>query len=284
MKKIFIQTNHKQLLGAKLAKFAMEREQKGADKIPVEIMNVDTSPYKEWFTPLYHKPYLRSGKEYTFDPNDLQSFTITRFLPPELMHYEGHAVVIDPDIFTLVDPHMIFDIPLNGHAIAACRKKDAWDTSVMLLDCKALRHWSAQGIIHGLIDKTIDYTDLMMLKKELSVTEIPRVWNNLDHLDDRTKLLHTTNRLTQPWKTGLPIDFTRYPMKKIFGVIPREWILACVGKYPNTYQRHPDRHIEKFFFTLVRDALTAGAVTEKDIEYEIQQKHVRQDLLQKIRV
>ena len=35
--------------------------------------------------------------------DDLQSFTPLRFLPPQLMGYQGRAVVIDPDIFATGD-------------------------------------------------------------------------------------------------------------------------------------------------------------------------------------
>ena len=36
------------------------------------------------------------------------------------------------------------------------------------------------------------------------------VWDNIN---EKTTLLHTTNRLTQPWKEGLDIDFKIYVSK-----------------------------------------------------------------------
>ncbi len=47
--------------------------------------------------------YLRDGGKREWVRDDLQSFTPTRFLPPQLMGYQGRAVVIDPDVFARGD-------------------------------------------------------------------------------------------------------------------------------------------------------------------------------------
>lgn len=275
-RKIFIQANGKQYVGALLAKYALEREMR-SEKIPVEILNVDEIPE---FRKLEHKSYLRKGRLVVAEPNDLQHFTLTRFMPPEKMNFQGRAVVIDPDIFALTDINELFDTEMNGKAILACRKKDAWDTSVMLLDCTRLTHWKIADIIDKLISRTTDYNTIMTLKGEDSVGEIPRLWNSLDILTPLTKMLHTTNRLTQPWRTGLPIDFTRNPLSKYFGLIPREPIFKLLGKYPSHYQVHPDKTIETFFFNLAKDALKAGILTDEMVKEEITQGHLRKDFLE----
>lgn len=280
MRKAFIQANDKQLLGAKLAKYAIERGLRAKGSIPVEIVNVDREPMFKAFA---GKRYLRQGREVVYDPADLQSFTLTRFLPPERMGFQGQAVVIDPDIFVLGDLTELFDLGTAGKAIAACRKKDAWDSSVMLLDCAKLGHWKVGEWLKEMEARRLDYDTVMTLKADIDdVREIPRVWNSLDELASGTKLLHTTGRLTQPWKTGLPIDFTRNPMPKLLGLIPREPIHRLLGKYPTTYQPHPDRKIEAFFFALAKDALRDGAVTRAELDEEVRLKHVRPDLMEKL--
>ena len=110
------------------------------------------------------------------------------------------------------------------------------------------------------------------------------IWNSFDKITEKTKALHTTRRITQPWKTGLPIDFTPNPMPKIFGIIPRELIHKLLGKYPTHYLPHPDKEVEKFFINLVHEALEAGAITRYEIEEAIREKHVRSDLLNLILV
>ena len=41
---------------------------------------------------------LRDGVLRQWHMEDLQSFTPTRFMPPQLTGYQGRAVVIDPDV------------------------------------------------------------------------------------------------------------------------------------------------------------------------------------------
>ena len=274
--KIFIQANTKQLLGAKIAKYALEKHRQNPASFTVEILNVDEMPlFKK-----YAGMEFRRGKETrSLDPEDLQFFTLSRFMPPERMGYTGKAIVIDPDIFALVDMSELFDFDLKGNAIAACRKKDAWDSSVMLLDCGALKHWSIEKILEDLSSSKADYNDVMTLRNE-HVSELPRIYNSLDVLTPETKMLHTTGRLTQPWKTGLPVDFTRNDPGKLFGIWPRIWDLKLRGKWPTTYQPHPDKNIEKFFFELAQKARSDDAISLEEINREISAGNVRKDFLQ----
>lgn len=271
------------MAGAHLAKYAIERRLPDNSDIQIEYINVDEIGAFKNFA---GKEYLFGGKIRVYNPKDLQSFTLSRFMAPQLMGYQGKAVVIDPDIFAVKDVSPIFDMDMTGKAIAACRKKNHWDTSFMLMDCSKLKHWKIDDILRGLGDKKLDYvTDVMSLahEPENSIVELDRVWNNLDTLTPETIAIHMTERMTQPWKTGLPIDFTRNPMSKIFGIIPREPIHKLLGKYPTHYQKHPNSEIEKFFFGVARDALQSGAITEDWIQNEIHKGHIRKDLLEKAR-
>lgn len=271
MKKgIFIQANNKQLLGAKIAKFAMETRGKAQERgIPVTIMNVEENPTYMSYAGMTYK---RGTETRTHDPNDLQFFTLSRFMPPELMNHEGRALVIDPDIFALADIGELFEMNLQGNAVAACPKKEHWDTSVMVLDCARLPHWNIKNILEGLKNGTEDYRAWMQLKKE-KVTPLSRDWNSLDTLTPHTKMLHTTNRLTQPWKTGLPIDFTLGVVPKLFGIIPRFLVSR-----PTHYQKHPDKNIEHLFLTLTKEAMAAGVFSSEELDREIASHNIRSDL------
>jgi hypothetical protein len=81
-------------------------------------------------------------------------------------------------------------------------------------------------------------------------------------------------RMTQPWRTGLPIDFTWNPVPKFFGVIPRFWVHR-----PKKYQPHPDSQIEKLFFVLAQEALHAGAITAEDAHAAMAAQELRKDFL-----
>jgi hypothetical protein len=279
-KKIFIHTNNKQGIGALISKFSFESTLSDKD-ISVEFINVDKL---DVFKKFAGKTYTRNGKEIAYNPQDLQSFTLSRFMPPELMNYEGRAVVVDPDIFALKDISELFSMDMKGKSIACCSKKGAWDTSMMVLDCTKLRHWSMEEILKSLTNKEKSYSEIMTLETESndSVLEVSRLWNSLDTLTPETNMIHMTNRLTQPWKTGLAIDFTRNSPGKYFGLIPKIWVLRLRGKWPSSYQKHPDKNIENLFFSLAKKAYLAGSLTKADIEKDIQSKDVRADMLQYI--
>ena len=274
---IFIQANRKQLLGAKVAKHALE-SQGGANKagIPVTIMLVENMPV---FTKFAGMKYQRGSEIRAHDENDLQFFTLSRFMPPRLMQYNGRALVIDPDIFALSDITELFSMSLQGNTIAACKKNDAWDSSVMVLDCEKLTGWNIENLLEGLRDGKENYRDWMELRLESHVLELPRIWNSLDALSSETKLLHTTVRLTQPWKTGLPIDFIPNTPPKLFGLIPREPLLKLRGKWPTQYQKHPNPEIETLFFKLAQAAYHDGAVSESEIRAALG-KDIRVDFLE----
>ena len=274
---VFIHTNNKQRLGAKLAKFAIKRRLPDGSPIEVEILNVDALPEFEAFA---GKEYLRAGKPVVYDQDDLQSFTLSRFMPPELMGYQGRSIVIDPDIFAIADITPLMNMDLGGGAVAACKKHDAYDTSVMVMDNSKLTHWKMEGILGSLARKEADYLDFTQLRKEASVKELSRDWNSLDAITPTTKMVHMTNRITQPWSTGLPIDFTINPMPKVFGIVPREPIHKFLGKYPTHYKKHPDPKIEAFFIGLVKDALAARIITEDTLKEELGANRMRKDIFE----
>lgn len=281
MNTVFIQSNNKQYLGALLAQYALRKNSASPGEFDVKIINVDEL---EVFKNFRGKEYLRGGSMITYDPLDLQSFTLSRFMPPEIMNYQGRAIVIDPDIFSISDVQNLFNIDLGSNAIAACRKKGSWDTSVMLLDCSKLKSWRISDYLQKLQNGEVDYNVLISLAGEPNILELDRSWNSLDQLSTETKMLHTTNRLTQPWKTGLAIDFTRKPLGKIFGIIPKELVLSVLGRYPYNYQPHPDKNIEKFFFKLVKSAIDDGKVSIDFINKEISQGHIRKDFMEVIKL
>ena len=188
MKTVFIHTNNKQHIGAVLGKFSIERKLPAGSDITVKIINVDNLSVFQSFA---GKTYLRGGKEIVYDPNDLQSFTLSRFMPPEEMGFQGRVIVIDPDIFAVDDISPLMNMDMQGKAIAACKKGDSWQSSSMLMDCTKLTHLKISNLLFKLEKGEIDYTDIMSLKKETSILELPSMWNSLD-------LLKKQNYFIQP--------------------------------------------------------------------------------------
>jgi hypothetical protein len=143
----------------------------------------------------------------------------------------------------------------------------------MLLDCGKLPHWRFADDLEALWSHRLDYLDWINLKRENleTIGLLEPEWNDFDHLTPKTKLLHNTKRRSQPWKTGLPIDFTFRER----GLL--NFALPIVRMVAPRYTRHPDPNQEAYFYALLADAIDAGAVTEQQVEKEVGSGHVRPD-------
>lgn len=290
--RVFIHVNHKQILGAIVGKYSLEKHSAHADSFDVEFIEVRNQPF------LHAKEgelYLRHGDKRPWLNNDLQSFTPLRFMPPELMGYRGRAVVIDPDVFAVGDIWELLTRDMEGNALL-CRPKSgnkgkhgALASSVMLLDCARLTHWRVEEQFNEMFTFQRDYMDWISLKLEdrSRIGLFEDEWNDFDRLTPRTKLLHTTKRRHQPWKTGLPIDFRPADKFRLFP--PKHWLRrarrAMFGDYAlaGTYKRHPDPAQEAFFFRLVSECLDEGIISEQDVRQEMAHNHVRHDALELVR-
>jgi hypothetical protein len=283
---VFIHTNERQMLGARVGQYALKRNSPNADKFDVRILKTEDYPF---IRANEGRPFMRNGAERIWEYDDLQSFTPLRFLPPQIMGYKGRAVVTDPDIFAVGDIWELLSRDMGAKAIL-CRMRSGpkkwsgcWASSVMLLDCAKLTHWHSEPQFNELFDFSRDYMDWISLKLEPqdSIGLLEDEWNDFDRLTADTKMLHNTRRLTQPWKTGLPIDFT---IAETFPPFPPVgWVMRRVqglfenNKLPLRYKRHPDRNQERFFFGLLRECLDEGIVSEAMLKAEMEQDHVRHD-------
>jgi hypothetical protein len=289
---VFIHVNHKQILGAIVGKYALEKHSPNADKFDVQFIEVKDQAF------LHEKEgqlYLRDGDKRKWLNNDLQSFTPLRFMPPELMGYEGRALVIDPDVFAVGDVWELLNRDMAGMSLM-CRpksgnkgKRGALASSVMLLDCARLKHWKTEEQFNEMFEFKRDYMQWIGLHLEdrSCIGLFESEWNDFDHLTQDTRMLHTTKRWHQPWKTGLPIDFRPADTFRLFP--PRHWIRrarrSIFGDYflAGTYKAHPDPAQERFFFQLVSECLDTGVITEADVRSEMAHDHVRHDALDLIK-
>jgi hypothetical protein len=285
---VFIQTNHRQLVGALVSQHSLKSRSARPDSFDVRIMQVKDFPFLQ---EREGQLYLRDGHRRAWQVDDLQSFTPLRFLPPELMGYAGRALVIDPDVFAVGDVAELLSRDMQGKAIL-CRSRSGskgragiMATSVMLLDCAKLTHWRTAEDFAELFAFRRDYADWIGLRFEPpdSIGPLEPEWNDFDRLTQRTRLLHNTKRLTQPWKTGLPVDFT--PAEHTRSFPPRGWLRRArrtlIGPYTlaGRYRRHPDPEQERFFFGLLRECLDAGDLDEAFLREEMRRGHLRHDAL-----
>ena len=117
---VFIHTNHKQFVGALVSQYSFKRNSSNGDKFDVNIIHSNDHPFlraKEG------QSFLRGGGQRVWRMDDLQSFTPLRFMVPELMGYQGRAVVTDPDVFAVGDVWELLTRDMGGKDIL-CRARD----------------------------------------------------------------------------------------------------------------------------------------------------------------
>ena len=283
---VFVHTNEKQWLGALVAEYSFRRNSRNPDAFEVKFIHTRDHPFlaaKEGQT------FLRGGTTRVWRMDDLQSFTPLRFLPPKLMNWQGRAVVTDPDVFAVGDVNELLDRDMGSAAVMGRHRSGKEEkqyqvaTSVMLMDCARLSHWDVEGDFDQLFRMEKDYKEWMVLAYEdpENIGYLEDYWNDFDHLDDNTRLIHNTKRKTQPWKTGLPVDYTpanKFKDKPLLASINR--LRAKVfGEYGllGHYKEHPDPRQEHLFFGLLKECIETGHVSEDLVRDEISKNHVRHD-------
>jgi hypothetical protein len=286
---VFIHTNERQWLGALVSAYSLRRNSLDPDAFEVKILHTRDFPY---LSEQEGNSFLRGGTQRIWRMSDLQSFTPLRFQPPQQMHWQGRAVLMDPDIFAVGDINELLDRDMQGAAVMGRHRSDKPEkserlaTSVMLMDCERLQHWQPELEFRQLFTGERDYKEWIVLGYESpqNIGWLEPWWNDFDHLDENTRLLHNTKRRTQPWKTGLPVDFTpadKFRKQPLLAAANR--LRARVfGEYGllGRYSQHPDIKQQNLFFGLLKECLRDGHITEAQVREEIQQRHVRADALE----
>ncbi len=283
---VFIHTNPRQMVGAIVSRYSLRRNSKRPETFDVQLISTEDHAF---LSDREGEPFLRDGATRVWHMDDLQSFTPLRFMPPELMGHVGRAVVIDPDVFAVGDVAELLERDMQGRAIVVRAKTGSkarsgiMASSVMLLDCSKLPHWKTEETFGKMFSREVDYMDWIGLRLEDPSTLGPLepCWNDLDHLDSDTKLLHNTKRWTQPWKTGLPVDFVPGDRTRAFPLLGyvRRTRRKLFGDYGllGRYKAHPDPNQEALFFGMLRECLESGEISEAFLRDEMAQNHIRQD-------
>jgi hypothetical protein len=274
---VFIQANARQMLGARASARSFKKNSARPDSFDVVI--IDAADYPRLMAE--GQSILRAGHVRAWDPDDLQSFTPLRFAPAKLMGWKGRAVVVDPDCFAVGDVAELLERDMGGKSVMAVarpghnKRGDYVATSVMLLDCEKLTNWDIDKDLDDLFAQRFDYIDWIELKRQPAETIgfLEPEWNDFDRLTPATKILHTTKRRTQPWKAGLPIDYTlreRGPLDFLRRLKRRR------------YEQHPDRNQEALVYSLLADLVDRGELGKQEVVAEMAANHVRHDSLELI--
>ena len=263
--KIYIQSNQYQKLAALVSKYSFERFGH-----QVEIMSVEEN---DLITKKLNQKILRKGKKKIYR-DDLQSFTLLRFLAPQLNGHKDKILIIDPDIFALKDPKKIIEDHSNTSDLSCVFYDNVPRSEMMFVDATKVK-WNFKSIISKLFKFEIDYDDLMNFKfnPDLIINKISECYNSHDKINDDTILLHTTNRITQPWKEGLKINFFKNNLSTF--QIFKEHVKKIMGKSYNeefiskSFLKHPNKDVINCIKNLFKEAKKLNYFSQQDIEKEV---------------
>ncbi len=270
--KIYIQSNKFQNIAANVAKYSFERF--GHD---VKIISVEEN---ELLVKYLNKKILRNGKLSTYK-NDLQSFTLLRFLAPELDENKELILVIDPDIFAIKDPIEILNYHNENSDISCTFYDNIPRSEMMLIDTKKIK-WNFEKITKDIFDLKMDYSYLMKLSFDhnLKINKISKRFNSHDIIHEDTILLHTTNRITQPWKINLKVDFDRNYKKSY--LIKENLKRILKKKYDqfalsNKYILHENTLVVKSIQNLFKDAYSSNSITREMIKTSLANDYISEE-------
>jgi hypothetical protein len=199
-----------------------------------------------------------------------QAFVLLRTRVPELMNFEGRALLLDPDIIARADVWELLTRDMQGKALV-CRPRpggEGFSTAVMLMDCGKLRHWRWRQQIEEVFRGERPVRPWLSLVGEDpdTIGSLEAEWNDLDRCDERTRLLHYTNLRTQPWLTGLPYR-GHFVGRGFYGAL----------RFLHLNGRHRPHPHEDVFLELLRESVEAGEIKEADIHEEIRLGRLRPD-------
>ena len=112
---VFIHTNHRQMLGAIVGKHALLRNSANTDKFEVRFIELSDAAFMK---AREGQLYLRDADRRPWLNDDLQSFTPLRFMPPQLMNFEGRALADEIVLHVDDDQRRTLGMPGFSHLLA----------------------------------------------------------------------------------------------------------------------------------------------------------------------
>lgn len=289
---VFIHSNAAHEIPSAVAAYALKARSRRPTAFDVKVLRLEETPH------LYRREgqrYVRGNLVLTWRNRDANSDGPLRMMIPQVTGYRGRALVLDPDVFAIGDVNDLLERDMKGRAIVCQTRREErgfprqFHSSVMLLDCEQLTHWMWNDQIDAMFQGKLDPIAWMRLENEKadSIGTLEEEWNHRDTLSANTRLLHNTERITQPWKTGLPVDFDLNHIGAEPLVRPRfrervrgkAWRMLHPARRPDIHRPHPDLRQERHFFSLLRECLDCGAIERAAVEEEIWKGRLRPDAL-----
>ena len=287
---VFIHTNHKQHLGALVSLHSMRRNSRHADEFDVKLIEYET--YQDFFAKYEGRTYSRDGDNRVWDNDDLQSFTPLRFMPPELMGYEGRAVVVDPDVFAVRTSGSCCRRDMQGKAIM-CRQRGRRRRRLRLQRHAArLRQAQALAAARRISTRCSrckrDYKDWMNLGYEDQDTigavraRVER-FRQADRRDQDDPQYAAQDAAVEDRPAGRLHPGREQPAQPGDAVQPpAAQAVRRVRAFLGNYKAHPDERQTQLFFGYLKECLANGLVTEALVKEHMAANHVRHDAFEVI--
>ena len=269
--KVFIQSNKFQKLAAKVARYSFIKN--GFND--VEILDLESC---DVLNRNIGKQYLRNGKLVSFEYNDLQSFTLLRFLPHKIQS-SGFCLVIDPDIFAIKNPlEKLRKIITKDVDIFCTEINNQLRSEVMILNLEN-KIWDYNRLIEDLFNQRIDYSKLLNLSffKNLKIKKLDIIFNHHDKINEETIFLHTSNRITQPWKEGLNINFKTFFTNK-YKILNLIKYFLRMNYDPRVVSKkflsHPNINVNNFIIKTFNEALKNKYVNKEELDLAVMNNYI----------
>ena len=117
--------------------------------------------------------------------------------------------------------------------------------------------------------------DKWPLCSERKIGILETKWNEFDIIKEDTILLHTTEKITQPWRVGLELNSLITPL---FYIFPRAPIYKLFGRNLTIGRDHPRKSVTRFFFNELSNCLAEGVIQRHDIDDAIDRNFLRSDI------
>lgn len=164
------------------------------------------------------------------------NFSLLRFIIPKYFP-NTNLIICDSDIIFLQNPSILLDdVKKNQILMRKAYGISKWATSFMCLNLDKNQSTILFNYTKFLIENNLTKSDLLTfsikLNDSIKFINIDKNWNSFDSVRPKTKLLHYTNLLTQPWI------------------------------FPN----HPH---ENLWFNIANDAISSGILKLEDINTQL---------------
>ena len=186
------------------------------------------------------------------------------------MDYQGRSLVVDPDVFCISN--------VNELLRATCRALPSWPatapapSSGLGLERHAARQCEAHPLERAQqlrgdvrLRARLHEMDHAAARAAGSIAPLEEVWNDFDRLTPETRMIHNTKRQTQPWKSGLPVDF-RAP-ESATRSRPRTSTTACAEPVRRI---RPDGHLGATPIR-TRSACSSACCANADLDHMLQE-------------